>query len=235
MKLGELFKKLSYIELSNLSLSGEGSGAINEASQSRLITATNDALKDVFTRLVLHERQLIVKTLDWKNLYYLRKEHAMLDPTPGYLKYIIDTPANKFTGDLVKILAVYNEIGEELPMNDQEQWASVFTPQYDCVQFNHPGYDQIFNVAYQALHPELLDMGDNLLDQVLLVPPTLEDLLRTKVAYCVFSAMSGQDYSIKAQALEAKYESLYNLIDQKNLLGGVSMATNVKLHRRGFV
>ena len=235
MKLGELFSQLSYNELSSLSIGGEGSGTVNPAAHGRLISLTNDALKDIFTRLPLYERECIVKTLDWKNLYYLRPEHAMLDSTPNVLKYIIDTPVNKFTGDLVKILAVRNEIGEELPMNDADQWASVFTPQYDCVQFNHPGFSQIFDVTYQALHPKLATSGEDLLNQDLLIPTSVENLLRVKVAYCIFAGMSGQEQSIKAQALEMQYERLYNQIDERNLLGGSALGTNVKLERRGFV
>lgn len=234
MKLGDLFKKLSYAELSNLTLGGEGSGTVDPARHGKLIQATNDALKEIFTRFVVLERQCIVKTLDWKNLYYLRKQYAMMDSTPG-LKYIIDTPSNLFTDDIVKVLIVTNEIGEELPINDAEQWASVFTPQYDCIQFNHPGYSQIFNVGYQALHPELVESGTDPLQQEVRIPPTLEELLRTRIAYCVFAAMSGQDYSLKAQALLELFEGKVALIEAQNLFNGTRVSTNTKLERRGFV
>ena len=114
MTLDDLFRSLSYGELSNLSMSGEGSGTIVEPKHGQVIQATNDALKDMFSRLVLRESELVIRTHDFKNLYYLRKEHAMSDPTVGPLKYILDTPDDPFTGDLVKVLRVSNEIGEEL-------------------------------------------------------------------------------------------------------------------------
>ena len=234
MTLDDLFRSLSYGELSNLSMSGEGSGTIVEPKHGQVIQATNDALKDMFSRLVLRESELVIRTHDFKNLYYLRKEHAMSDPTVGPLKYILDTPDDPFTGDLVKVLRVSNEIGEELPMGDAEQWASVFLPQFDCVQFNHPGYGQVFGVIYQAYHPTLVSGGDDYLQQEVLVPPMLMESLRIKIAHLIFSSMSGQEYGTKAQSLEAQYEGKYLMINQDNLIGGAEMGTNVKLYRRGF-
>lgn len=234
MKLSELFKNLSYGELSNLALSNDGNGAIVESQHNRLIHIINSALKDMHSRLVLREGELIVRTLDYKNLYYLRKEHAMSDPTPGFEKYILDSPGYEFKGDLAKVLSVSNEVGDLLPMGDAEQWASVFTPQFDCIQFNHPGYGQIFNVIYQAYHPELVLEVDNYLDQEIYLPTMLEESLRLKVAHLIFSSMSGQENGVKAQTLEAQYEAKYSLIEQGNLVGGTEVGTNVKIYRRGF-
>lgn len=233
MKLKELFKQLSYGELASLSISGEGSGTIITSGHPKMIQCINDALKDLFSRFVLLERQTLIKSLEWKSLYYLRKEFAFMDTTPG-LKYILDTPQNKFTDDLVKILSVTNEVGDTLPMNDAEQWASVFTPHYDSVQLTHVGYDQVFGVSYQALHPTILFEVDGYLDQEISIPPIFEIPLRTKVALTIFGAMSGQEYSTKAQQLEMAYEARLAEIEQKNPIADLGMASNVKLLLRGF-
>lgn len=236
MKLQELFRTLSYGELSNLSMSGEGSGTITAEAQPKLIVAVNAALKDMFGRLVLLEKELLIKSLDWKNLYYLRKEHAMMDPS-NELKYILDTPKNPFTNDLVKVLHVRNECGDILPMNDAEQWASVFTPHFDSLQLTHPGAGQVFSVGYQALHPKILDTmdtADAVLNQEIRIPPLFEEMLRLKVAYGIFSAMSGQEMSLKAQSLEMAYEGKFIEIDQKNMIGDSGHDTNVKIYQRGF-
>lgn len=233
MKLKELFKQLSYGELSSLSISGEGSGTIVESGHPKVIQAVNDALKDLFARFILLERQTLIKSLDWKSLYYLRKQFAFTDPTPG-LKYILDTPHNKFTDDLVKILEVTNEIGNKLPLNDAEQWASVFTPHFDSVQLTHPGYDQVFGVCYQALHPNIESEGAGYLDQEIHIPSVFETALRTKVALSIFGGMSGQEYSNKAQQLEMAYETRLAEIEQKNPIVDTGMTTNVKLMQRGF-
>lgn len=237
MKIRSLFKKLALGELSNLSMSGDGTtGVMNVNAYPKLIQATNDALKDMFSRLLLAEKELLIQSLDWKSLYYLRKEFALMDPTVG-IKYIVDTPNYPFTGDLVKVLGVTNEEGDPLPMNDSEQWASVFTPYFDAVQLTHVGNDQVFSVTYQALHAELLETMTapaDPLDQEIHIPSILEEMLRIKVAHGIFAAMSGQEYSVKAQQLEATYEMKYADIDQKNLIGDAGLSTNVKIHRRGF-
>ena len=235
MKLKDLFRKLALGELNNLAMATDG--VINPASYPRVIQGANDALRDLFSRMLLSEKTLLVQSLDWKAIYPLRKQHAFMDPTPDVIKYIRDTPAYPYTGDLVKILGVTNEVGDPLPMNDSQQWASVFTPQFDTLQLNHVGYDQVFSVSYQALHAELLEATtdpDAFLEQEIFIPSILEDLLRIKVAHCIFSAMSGQEYSTKAQVLEATYEMKYTAIDQNNLVGDAGLSTNVKLHLRGF-
>lgn len=236
MKLSALFRSLSFGELSNLSISGEGSGNIIEAGRPKVIEAVNAALKDMFGRVVLLEKELLIRSLDWKSLYYLRKEHAVMDPSTE-LKYIIDTPKNPFTGDLVKVLHVRNECGDILPLNDAEQWASVFTPHFDSLQLTHPGAGQVFSVGYQALHPVILDTMDSadaVLNQEIRIPPLFEEVLRLKVAYGIFSAMSGQEMSLKAQSLEVAYEGKFIEIDQKNLIGDSGQDTNVKIYQRGF-
>ena len=233
MKLKELFAKLSYSELSSLAMSNNGSGEIAPNSIVRLIHATNDALKDMYSRLNLYERVLLLQSLEWKSIYNLHKEHAMMDPSTE-LKYIIDTPSNIFTGDLVKVLSVCNEVGDPLPVNDTEQWASVFLPRFDVIQLTHPGCNQVFSVSYQALHPTLRTEGDGLLEQEIRVPSILEEMLRVRVAFGIFSAMSGQDFTVKSQKLEAIYETRFIDMEQNNLIGDVGLSTNVKLHRRGF-
>lgn len=233
MKLSELMKKLSYGELSNLALSGEGSGSIIESAQPRIILLVNDALKDIFSKFNLNQRTTLIQSLDWKSFYELRKEFAVMDPTEG-LKYILDTPNNIFMDDIVKITQITNEVGAILPLNDSEQWASVFTPKYNVVQLTHPGSSQVFSVSYQALHPTLFMEGEGLLDQEISIPSILEPALRMKIALPIFSAMSGQEYSIKAQQLESAYEGQLAEIEQKNLIANSVVPTNVKLMLRGF-
>ncbi len=232
MKLSQLLRELALGELSNLSFT-DGDAIISER-QSTVILAINTALRDLFTRVPLRESEVTVQTFDWKALYPIRKEHAVMDPTPDVLKYIQDTPARPFTGDLVKIVGVCNEIGAPLPINDSEGWASVFLPSHDVVQFNHPAANQVFFVQYQALHPPVADSGAGFLDQEIRVPPILIDLLKLKVAHTIISPMAGQDHSIKAQVLEATYEGKLDELQRKNEVGDLGTSTNIKLHLRGY-
>lgn len=232
MKLNDLLLELAIGELSNLAFAK--TGVIDPASHPKVILAINAALRDMFSRIHLAEKEVLVETLDWKVLYYIRKEHAKMDSTPGFLKYILDTPANPFTGDLVKVIGVTNEVGDPLPVNDAEQWASVFLPSFDSVQFNHPGAKQVFSVQYQALHPVLSSTGTGYLDQEVRVPAVLMDMVRAKVASTIIAPMGGQDQTLKAQALEAAYESRHVSLVLKNDVGDTGINTNVKIIHRGF-
>lgn len=232
MKLNELLLELAQGELSNLAFAK--TGVIQEDAHQKVIIAINAALRDMYSRIQLAEKEVLVETLDWKATYFIRKEHSKLDPTPGYTKYIMDTPANRFTGDLVKVLGVCNEVGDQLPMNDAEQWASVFIPAFDTVQFNHPGSNQVFAVQYQALHPTLTYTGEGYLDQPIMLSPVLMDMLKTKTASVIIAPMGGQDHTIKAQALDAAYENRHTSLVFKNDIGDTGINTNVKLMHRGY-
>lgn len=232
MKLSELLDELAVGELSNLALAK--TGHINEAAHGKVILAINVALNDIFSRIPLAEKEVLVQTLEWKTVYHIRVEHAKMNQTEGYLKYILDTPNDPFIGDLVKIVGVCNEVGDPLPVNDAEQWASVFIPTFDTVQFNHPGADQVFSVQYQALHPKLLTTGDGYLDQVIRIPSVLSDMVKIKTAYTLISPMGGQEHSLKAQALEGAYESRHAGLVLKNDVGDTGVNTNIKAMLRGF-
>lgn len=232
MKLSDLLLELAIGELSNLAFAK--TGVIDTAAHPKVILAINAALRDMFSRVHLAEKEVLVETLDWKVLYYIRKEHAMMDSTPGFLKYILDTPANPFTGDLVKVLGVTNEVGDPLPVNDAEQWASVFLPSFDSVQFNHPGAKQVFSVQYQALHPVLATSGTDYLEQEIRVPSVLMDMVKAKVASTIIAPMGGQDQTLKSQALDAVYEARHTSLVLKNDVGDTGINTNVKSIHRGF-
>lgn len=232
MKLKQLLLELAVGDLSSMSFAKTGD--IDPASHFKVVNAINVALNDIFSRVLLSEKEVLVETLDWKHVYHIRPEHARMNNTPGYLKYIIDTPANRFTGDLVKVMGVSNEVGDPLPMNDAEQWASVFVPAFDTVQFNHPGAKQVFSVHYQALHPKLTVEGHDYLEQEVRVPPVLIDLVKMKTASTILAPMGGQTETLKAQTLEANYESRHQNLVLKNEIGDTSLTTNVKLMLRGY-
>lgn len=232
MKLIELLDELAMGELSNMAFAK--TGAIDLAAHPRVITSINVALNDIFSRVALAEKEVLVETLDWKQVYFIRKEHARMNQESTELKYILDTPTNPFTGDLVKVLGVCNEVGDPLPVNDAEQWASVFIPAFDTIQFNHPGAQQVFSVQYQALHPKLVTAGAGYLEQEVRVPSVLMDMVKLKTAANILAPMGGQEHSLKAQALEAAYEGRHLSLVLKNDVGDTGINTNVKMMHRGY-
>ena len=238
MLLSDLLSKLSYNELANTAVGSKGSGVIAPDSLGRVISAINDALLDLFTRFNVSTKELIVQSYDYKSIYPLKQVNALSDPTDGYLKYIIDTPDDPFIGDIIMITGVRNEVGSCLPVNDPEQWASVFTPQTDVLQLTHVSDNQAFFVEYRARHKIINYDPDNpsdFLQQEIDIPTSLEQALRYKVCSTIFLSISGQENSAKAQELSMLYDNKCNEIDQLGLMGYSEIPTNVKLYRRGFI
>ena len=235
MILSAFLQNLSYSELSNTAMGMNGVGSIREEDIPNIIGRTNMALLDIFTKFCLKENELILISKENVSLYPLRAEYAV-NSSSGFPKYILDRPEKPFTGDVIKILAVFNEIGEELPFNDPEQEHSVFSPQFDILQLTETSYEKAYSVSYQARHPilkkptETLNYGSQLID----LPIALETALRYKVSAGIFSAMSGQEYSNIAQALDAKYEVLCSELENRNMVGQPSISTDLKLKHRGF-
>lgn len=237
MKVETLFEKLSYGELYSMVLSEDGSGTLQREDWNRIISFTNNGLRDLYNKFVISEKELIVKSIDWKSKYPLTVEHAYTNPTPA-IKYIEDRSDDPFTGDVLKILEVTNEVGAPLPLNDPEQWASVFTPQYNVLQLTHPGCGQIFSVIYQAA-PEVLradlECDQDILDQEFLIPLALEGALTAYIGSEVFSSMAGQESNMKSQELKEKYLEICSEVERKDLTSEYNTITNVKLYRRGFI
>lgn len=237
MKVEKLFEKLSYGVLHNLYVGEEGSGIIERKDWNRIISFLNSGLNDLYNKFVINEKELILKSVDWVSKYSLTVEHAMTNPQPA-LKYIEDREDDPFLGDVLKVLEVTNEVGDVLPLNDPEQWASVFTPQYNVIQLTHPGYDQIFSVIYQASPEKVLsdlDCDQDILDQEFLLPLALEEALIAFIGKEVYSSMSGQESNSKAQELGVKYIGICDEVDRKDLTSEYNTITNVKLYRRGFI
>ena len=64
MEVLELFRRLSYGELSNLSLGSEGVGAIKDEERGKLISHTNEALLRLHGRFLLRENILFLNQVE---------------------------------------------------------------------------------------------------------------------------------------------------------------------------
>lgn len=123
MYVSDLFRQLSYGELSTLSMATNVPGAIDPLQQPKLIIHANEALLRLYSRFVLKEADLMLQMLDGVTNYHLLSQNtqsyqaavaagaqlndpggAEFTPTP----YILDSGGQPFTEDVIKILAVYN-------------------------------------------------------------------------------------------------------------------------------
>ena len=239
MNLKSLMESLAYTELSGLFMATNPPGTIDEESFPRILSAINSALTDLYTRFVLLEKELHILCFAHKTIYELKPQHATMDPTPA-LKYILDTPDYPFTGDLIRILSVTDEIGNTISFNDRGKKGSIYIPKYNTIQVNNPANDKLLSVMYQARHPKLVmeDPDDIYFDrdnQFIDIPPALEEALKVRVAFHVFSSMERKDGAAQVLNLASRYEMLCTQADHKNLLNDSSISTTFKLEKRGFI
>lgn len=208
MQLSKLFSDLSYNELSNIAIGGNGSGSIPGQHHGRILTLTNQGLLDLFSRFRLAEKNVHVETQEGLTLYYLRVVHARSNLEPGYPKYIVDGPENLFTGDVVKILEVFDELGEAVSLNNALDADSLYTAGFDCLQVSKPVPTNAYMLIYQAQHPELVMGGDGILDltQNIELPLALYGALRAWIGHKIFSSMNGPEHLTKGQELLGYYE-----------------------------
>lgn len=238
MLLSELFKTLSFNELSNLSIGNEGKGSIKPEQYERFIDFTNNALLELYSRFAINTKELILQTYDYKSIYPIKSEFALSNTSSNQIKYIIDTPNDPFIDDIISITGVRNEVGNALPINDPEQWASVFTPQVDTLQLTHVSDSQVFFVEYKAKPTKLIYNPNDLdatLNQEFILPTALYEALRYRVANYFISPMTGQGIQAKTQQLDQLYQDKCNEIEQLGLMGYNEFSTNTKLYRRGFI
>jgi hypothetical protein len=237
MELKELYRRLSYGELSNLALAGEGVGSIIESARPRIINYANEALLRLHSRFVLRQNVLIIKQIEHLTYYYMLGRFALsalTDPpcenTPHL--YIQDSTEEPFLDDVIKILEVRDTRDCVLPLNDADDPKSLFTPQPNLLQIPDPKPDEYLAVGYQARHPKI-EYLDHCVEIDL--PYTLEGALTAYIAYKVFDHMNGQDNTLKAQGHLANYEMICNEVTEHDLVSQTqNNSTPTKFERRGF-
>lgn len=235
MKLQELYERLSYGELSNLSIASEGDGTIQTEARPRVLLQINEGLLKLHSRFVLKEQELFLQLHEENRLYYLRRPYAVnYTPGPGEvsqpLRYILDTPENPFIGDLIKVMRVYDECGDEVPLNDDGLCNSLFTPKPDLLQVPTDCHTGKLSLMYQARHPKLT--GD--LNQEIDIPDFLWGALSAYVAYKIFSNMNSQDGKEKAQEHLAFYELECENIKKQDIANSSISTTHSRFEARGW-
>lgn len=237
MKISELFQRLSYGELSNLSVANEGNGTIQSAAYPKLIGHVNEALLRLHSRLVLRETSLLVVQIGNVTQYPLTPEHTLSSTVVGVDKFIDDS-SNEFLDDVIKILRVEDQLGYRFPLNDDNSSLSMFTPLPNTLQIPVPQDGVVLSVTYQARHPKLIVEGIpdvDLLNQEFDVPFTLEAAIQNYIAYLVFRNMNGPENISKSQECLAAYEMIIAEITTNDLANQSISVTNERFDLGGWI
>ena len=204
MKIIELFNELALGELSNLDIAHEG--VIKEPAIPKVINAANEALLKLYSKFLLSERNLFIQVHKHITNYHLLKRFATSQSgisTEPYL-YILDNSNEVFEEDVIRIFDVYLNHTVKLPINDQTNPLSVYTPQYNIIQYPDPKDNEQLTVIYQA-KPKLLK-EENLNTELFDVPWFLMDGLKSYIAYKIFTNINTLEATNKAMEHMNRFE-----------------------------
>jgi hypothetical protein len=230
MNLEELYRRLSYGELSNLAISGEGSGTIITEKRPTIISHLNDGMRKLYSRFNLREKTVVIRVQEGKMDYLLQPRYstqAAQVPHP----YIMDTAQDPFIGDIVRILEVFDSYGQLLPLNDSGLEDSLFTPQADILQIpNHTAGSEVA-ANYQAFAVPI-ELGST--DEIE-IPFALESALQSWIAYKVYTNMNTPEATAKGKEHLGLYENTCVTAEANNILGASNVSTISRFELQGFV
>lgn len=235
----QLMERLIYGELSSMHFARSGDTAdISDKDLRRMIAFTNDALTEIYTRIPVNTKTLVIDSKDNIAEYILTKDFAMSNTeSKEPVKYIRDSKEHPFTDDVLKILEVRDECGRRIPLNDESFSGGVFTPYYNVLLITHPSDEKSYEVLYSARKPRViytsrrLEIGDQVVD----IPIQLEEALQAKVASRFFVGMSGQEVSGKYMELTQRFETVLDNYVSNNLIDTTRLSDTTRFKDRGFV
>lgn len=233
MIISELFADLSYGELATLNLAEEGNGVITDAGKERIIRFINDGLLKLYSRFILKESNVLIEMVEWITQYHLLLKFAQSQQgvsTQTNL-YIIDSELEPFPENVIRILTVYGGDGCVLPLNDEGNPFSLFTPKHNVLQVPNPQEGMPLSITYQAKHaPLVLAHEDATID----LPDVLVPALRNWIAYRAYDQVKTQEAQQMAQANRQEYENVCTEAIQLDLLGTSMANTTHRFERNGW-
>lgn len=234
MNITDLFTRLSYGELTNLWMSSEGNGDILEEKKPAVIQYANEGLLRLHTRFILKEKDVLIEQVSHITNYHLIEkftESRAPQPDAPY-PYIKDLSREQFVNDIIKIHAVYEGGGCQLPLNDAERYDSVFTPQQNVLQVPFPVTGVSLGILYQAKHATL-NWEEEETD--IEIPEVLESALLAFIGYRVYSGIASPEASVKAQEHLSNYESVCQEVIDRDLVNSSVSTTNVRFGKGGWI
>lgn len=221
--LKDLFTMLATGEFSNISLSRNSTGSINESEYAKVIGHINLGLVEIYKRLRLMENEVTLHAVPEVTAYYLREDRIAPLAQISSQRYI-ERPEN-YEGllNIIEITKVFDTIGNELTLNNRFATPAILQTSTDTLKITKLDVAQTFNVVYQAYPSEIiLDDDFDPVNCVLPIPRTIVEALLFYVAYRVYKPTGANNSTANADK-SASYQQQYELACQKLELYGLNI------------
>lgn len=235
MNLQDFYKKLANGRLSNTAMvEGIDPVTIKAVHQPKVTDAINEGLIRLYTRFILNEKDVVIGLKDSITSYHLNSLYSeSLAPQVGVVyPYILDGDSEVFINDVIRIMAVYDNNGVKLPLNNATESTSVFTPVFDTVHISDPITNQRITVVYQAKHATLVNTSPL---QEIILPDTLYGALEAYVAYLLFADINSDDAKFKSDKQLMRYEEICGDVRLTDAVSSTTLQSNIKFMNRGWV
>jgi len=115
--------------------------------------------------------------LELHKRFDLKTEEAIITLTQGKTKYSLSCNSDyvnlESDSELLKVLHCYDEFGNEISINDENDPLGIMLPEYDCVEVPNVNEGEVLSIIYKS-SPRFLE---NPTDKVPIAPQLIEALL----------------------------------------------------------
>lgn len=190
----------------------------------------------LFTRYPVLVKELELVTFGGRFVYPLEAKYALTSGSAEPQKFLLDSVAEPFLGDVLAIERMFDGDHSPLALNDRNDSTSWFTgPTPTTLSMDYPVDATHYYVEYRARHPKLDLSAADPASVWIQIPDVMENALLAGTVYEVFCNQSGENAAAKAAELQGKFENECLLLDDRNSLNQYSTDTNLKLELGGWV
>lgn len=232
MLLSEVFDQLTYGELNQLAIGGISEGAIEQSAYPQVISHINLALTELYKRFPLKLRTVTVQLDESIGTYYLDSSYSAVDGTASTL-YLIDTVADRFVDNVFKIERVFDEDGDPLVFNDENDITSIMTYDYNAFTVPNPDSSEAITVEYRADHDPISPKELDPSEVTVKIPRSLLESLLNYIAYRAYSSNPPVDGTDRSGQYLAKFEASIARVKKLDLVNDIEKS-NEKLVDRGW-
>ena len=226
--LSELYRQLRDVELFYEPV---GTRELNARDYEIINSYVSGALDYMYSRFPLKTQDLILSPLAGKTDYLISSKFAVSNPASSDTKYIQDSSMNPFTDDWLLLLDCYDEMGRQIPVNNQNRLDGIMTLAYNLIQVPMPLVDRQLELTYQAKHPKLT--GE--MDQELEISPALIPAIAQYIAYRRLAAKSDERSIQQSINYYQQFQASVDGLLSANMLNTDNRTTTDQFCTRGWV
>lgn len=191
--LKEIFDDLAYGEFAQMAIGKSLDGTITTDKYPKVVSFINQALLDLYSRFVLKKKECVIYQREGVEKYYVRSAY-MGDPMAGDPAiYIDNTTDDPPAGDIIKFIEAFDELGEEIFIDDGRYPDDLFLVEPDVFKITPSDPPKVMTVVYQASYPKII-IGDTFdpATYELYIPQYIRTALLAKVASLLFTGKNSR-------------------------------------------